>query len=402
MWTTTGLVVSSACAAAVVFIVARRLGTAQAGVFWGIGAFVNLAALFGALGARETVVQRGSRDATQLPSAWGVLLGANVVVGVPLLAFTIGAAALLLRDDLAAIAVIAVAEFVSNGLVKAPGNVWVALDRFRSVAAVAIFDSALRVLAAASLLLGEPSVLRLAIALLVVMVVGAVVVNVAVLRAVGRPSCDRATMVSTFRTGAAFSVGAVSGAVQTNIDQFMLLRAGLLVDTGLYAAGVRILQYSMLPLHALIGASQGEFFRRGGAGVGEATRYARRLAGPMVVIATAGALVTLAVSPFLGRILGDEFDRITPVVAALIGFPALRALQSTSTAALASSGHQGFTARAQIATAALNVALNLPLIAWLGWQGAVISTYVCEVLFLVVIRRGAQRRLAAAASSDAG
>jgi O-antigen/teichoic acid export membrane protein len=399
MWTSTGLVGSSVLAAVVLTIVARQLGTANAGVFWGIGAFVNLAAIFGALGAREMIVQRGSRDHASLPSAWGVLLVANVVVGVPLVAVTVGLAALFLpRIDAGTIATIAVAEFVSNGLVKAPGNVWVALDRFRNVALVAIFDSALRVTAAASLAIGVASVQRLATALLVAMVTGAVVVNVEVAREIGRPRCTRDDLMTTFRSGTAFSVAAVSGTVQTNIDQFMLLRAGLAIDTGIYAAGARVLQYSMLPLHALIGASQREFFRLGEHGVAPGLAYGRRLLKPMLAIAVAGALVAVIAAPALGWVLGDEFDGITPVVAALALFPALRAAQSSMTNALAGSGHQGFVARAQIVTAAINVALNLPLIAWLGWGGAVIATYVSEVVFLVAIRRGAAARSTAVAA----
>jgi O-antigen/teichoic acid export membrane protein len=393
VWTSTGLVVSSVLAAIVVVIIGRELGTGNTGVYYGIGAIVNLAAFFGALGAREMLLQRGSRDATALPSAWGVLLAANVVVGVPLVAITIAIASFFL-DAIAidVIAMIAVAEFVSNGLVKSPGNVWVALDRFKTVTTVAVFDSSLRLGAALTLLGGDASVRKLATAMLVAMVVGAVVVNLAVHRAIGRPRLTAADLRETCRVGAPFSVAAVSGQVQTNIDQFMLLRANLLVDTGLYATGVRVMQYSMLPMHALMGASQREYFRHGEHGVASGLAYGRRMLVPLVGIAAAGAIVAIVASPFLGMILGDEFDGITPVVIALVGFPAIRAWQTMYGASLVGSGHQGFVARAQIGTAALNIALNLPLIAWLGWGGAVISTYVCELVFLALIRRGAMAR----------
>ena len=170
---------SSALVAVVVFVAARDLGTAEYGVYAGIGALVNLAAVFGALGAKDVLLKRGTADAAELPAAWGVLLVANVVVAVPLLTLTVGVAALLLpgRDLVASIA-LAIAEYVSAGLVKGPGNIWVALDRFGMVAFVNILDAALRVVAVVILVLGTPEVRTLALALAVCIGIGAVIVNV--------------------------------------------------------------------------------------------------------------------------------------------------------------------------------------------------------------------------------
>lgn len=391
-WSGFGLVVSSALVAIVVFVAARDLGTAEYGVYAGIGALVNLAAVFGALGAKDVLLKRGTADAAELPAAWGVLLVANVVVAIPLLTFTVGIAVLLLPTrDVVAIIALAIAEYVSAGLVKGPGSIWVALDRFGMVAFVNIFDAAMRVVAVVILVLGEPRVRTLAVALAVCMVVGAVVVNALAWRSVGRPTFRWDELRQTLHQGVGFSITTVSNTVQTNIDQFMLLRARLDVDAGLYAAGARLIQYSMLPLHALTAGAVREFFRLGNDGLDRSLAYARSLRRTFAVLSLGGAVFAVAISPIAGAFLGDEFDGVVPVVLALAGYPLLRSAQTLVSQPLLGSGHQSAVARIQVSTAILNVAINLPLIAAFGLWGAVIATYVSELATLVLLMRVAAR-----------
>ncbi|MEM8746176.1 MAG: oligosaccharide flippase family protein [Actinomycetota bacterium] len=391
-WSGIGLIVSSALVAVVVFVAARDLGTAEYGVYAGIGALVNLAAVFGALGAKDVLLKRGTADAAALPAAWGVLLVANVVVAVPLLTLTVGVAALLLPGrDLVAIIALAVAEYVSAGLVKGPGNIWVALDRFGMVAFVNILDAALRVVAVIILVLGTPEVRTLALALAVCIGIGAMIVNALAWRAIGRPTFRRTELDTSLRQGAGFSITTVSNTVQTNIDQFMLLRARLDVDAGLYAAGARLIQYSMLPLHALTAGAVREFFRLGNDGLEQSLAYARSLRRTFAVLSLGGALFAVAISPIAGAVLGDEFDGVVPVVLALAGYPLLRSAQTLVSQPLLGSGHQSEVARIQVSTAILNVAINLPLIAAFGLWGAVIATYVSELATLALLIRTARR-----------
>lgn len=389
-----GLVGSSLATALTVFLVARRLGTADYGVYAGIGAFVNLAAMFGAMGTKDVLLQRVARDRAELPAAWGVLLAANAVVGIPLLAITIGLASWVLPDrDLVAIGLIAVAEYVSAGLLKGPANAWVALDRFPVVAAVNILDAVLRLGAAAVLLVGPGEVRRLAAALAVALCAGAIGVNVALYRAAGRPVLRRGELVGGCRRGAPFSVATISTAVQSNIDQFMLVRAGLDVDAGLYAAGVRFISYSMLPLHAVMSSTVPEFYRIGHEGLAAAFGYARKVVPAIALLSLAGAAVSIVLSVPIGHLFGDRFDGVLPVVAVLSLFPLIRGMQILLSTALLGSGHQKVVARVQIVTAGLNVAINVPLIAWYGWKGAAVATYVSEVTNIALLWNAGRRRL---------
>ena len=72
--------------------------------------------------------------------------------------------------------------------------------------------------------------------------------------------------------------------------------------------------------------------------------------------------------------------------------PLVRALQILYSTALLGGGHQRAVARLQVGTAALNVVANLPLIAVFGWKGAVIATYVSEVVNLGGLATMAGRR----------
>lgn len=393
LFSAVGLVGSSLALALSVYLAARQLGTARYGVYAGIGAFVNLAAMFGASGTKDVLLQRVSRDRGELPAAWGVLLAANVVVGIPLLSLTVAVASVLLPGrDVVAIALFALAEYVSAGLVKGPANAWVALDRFPVVAAVNIADAVLRLGAALILVVGPADVRRLAVALAVAMALGALGVNAALYRTAGRPRLAPGELLWGCRRGAPFSVATISTAVQSNIDQFMLLRAGLDVQAGFYAAGVRFISYSMLPLHAVISSTIPEFYRLGHQGLDAALRYLRKLVPVAAGLSLAGAAVAVVGSVPVGRLFGDRFDGALPVVAALALFPLVRAMQILLSNALLGSGYQQLVARTQILTAALNVAANLPLIALWGWRGAAIATYLSEVLNVGLLWRIARAR----------
>lgn len=391
MWSAIGLIGSSIAAALTVLIAARSLGTAGYGVYAGIAALVSLAATFGVLGANQILLQRVTNNRDELAAAWGVLLAANAMIGVPLLALTIGGASLLLPDrDLLSIALIATAEYVASGLIKGPTSTWVALDRFPIVASVNIATGVLRLMAAASLLIWTPEIRTLAIALLVLMVFGAVALNTLLYRTAGRPTLKRAELIDGCRKGAPYSVANVSTSIQGNIDQFMLVQARLDVDAGLYAAGVRFMAYSMLPLHAMTSAMVPEFYKRGRNGVGSGLRYASRSRRTFVILSLVGAAISVALSSPLGRLFGDRFTDVVPVVAALSLFPLVRSTQTIISTALLGSGHQGFVARTNVGSAVLNVLLNILLIPRFGWQGAVVATYTSELGNLAAVYLGAK------------
>lgn len=392
VWSAIGLIGSSITAALTVFVAARSLGTAGYGVYAGIGALVGLAATFGALGVNQILLQRVTRDRGELANAWGVLLAANVIVGIPLLGLTIGAASLLLPGrDLVSIALIALAEYITAGLLMGPAAAWVALDRFPIVAGVNILKGVLRLGAACALLVWTADIRTLAIALLVSMVAGALLVNGLLWRTAGRPRFARSELADSCRKGAPHSVANVSTNIQGNIDQFMLLQARLDVDAGLYAAGVRFMAYSMLPLHAMTSAMVPEFYSRGRHGVGRGLEYAKKSRPTFAVLSLIGAGISILLSSPLGRLFGDRFTDVVPVVIALSLFPLVRSAQTIVRTALLGSGHQGFVARTNMVTAALNVGLNVFLIPRFGWQGAVAATYASEIGNLVILFVGARR-----------
>ncbi|MEZ5233654.1 MAG: hypothetical protein R2749_13265 [Acidimicrobiales bacterium] len=132
----------------------------------------------------------------------------------------------------------------------------------------------------------------------------------------------------------------------------------------------------MLPLHAVISSTVPEFYRLGAHSLDAGLRYLRKLAPVVAALSVGGAVVAIIGAGPVGRWFGDRFDGALPVVIALALLPLVRALQILYSTALLGGGHQRAVARLQVATAALNVVANVPLMrCWAGRRG---DRHLCQ------------------------
>jgi O-antigen/teichoic acid export membrane protein len=79
-------------------------------------------------------------------------------------------------------------------------------------------------------------------------------------------------------------------------------------------------------------------------------------------------------------LLGPSYGPAVPVVRLLSPVPLIRTVQYFAANALTGAERQGARTAVQVATAAMNVLLNLALIPVLGVSGAVVATLAAELL----------------------
>ncbi len=392
-WSLVGFAGRALLAAITIIAIARSLGTAGYGVFIGIVAYVGLLAPLASLGVGEVMVKRVSRNTSELRTAWGATLGVTFTFGLLLYVVTIALGSLVLPGrDLGIIALFGAVEFLSTGVMHNNARAYAALDRYPAMAFTHIADSGARAFVALGFwLMGGSDLRSLAFAMMISMAVTATVASLTLARVQGKPRLRADQLMPAGREGSKFALGDAAQTVQTNVDKTMLLSAGFDTDAGLYGAGVRLIQYSMLPANSIFAAAYPEFFRRGESGIESAHRYSRELRKRVVTVTIVGAIVAILFSPIAGFILGDEFDGVVPVVLAMALYPLVRGLEINAADVLSGSGRQAYRSKAQLATAVLNVALNIALIPSYSWKGAVAATYLSELAFLALLVWGVHK-----------
>lgn len=187
------------------------------------------------------------------------------------------------------------------------------------------------------------------------------------------------------RAGGPYAGVLVSLAVQEDADKILLVRFADDADAGLYAAAYRLVQLGFLPIRSLIGSSHPRFLvntpgvRR--EHLDRAVRYTRP-AALYSIVAVIGIIVTAPVVP---AFFGSEYDGTLPLLMALAPLVLLRSVSLFPLNALMGLGRYG-TRFAIIASAAvLNVGLNLVLIPAMSIWGAVVSTGITELYFIVAV-----------------
>lgn len=194
-----------------------------------------------------------------------------------------------------------------------------------------------------------------------------------------------------WRNGFDIALGGAARTTTQDVDQAVLLRNDLVIDTGLYGAGSRIAHYAFLPAMVVLQITYPRYFEHGARGIRASWTYCRSVGTPLVgygVFAGAALLVGQMIVP---TVLGSEFEGTQAMIIALAGLPLLRVLNSILGDVLISSGHVAARMRPIVVGAIGNLGANLVAIPAFGWQGAVATTYLTEasvvMVYGVLIRR---------------
>jgi O-antigen/teichoic acid export membrane protein len=187
------------------------------------------------------------------------------------------------------------------------------------------------------------------------------------------------------REGSGYVFAQGASTAQADIDKVVLGAYGLSNDTGAYAAAYRITDLATVPLTALVSTTYSEFFRRGQRNLQEARRYAVKLTAVATGYGLVAGAVLFVAAPWITLLVGDEYAESVEVVRYVALIPAVKATQFFPGNVLTGTGRQWWRARAMWSTAIMNAAANIVLAPMYGWRGAVVATYVTEVVFSALL-----------------
>ena len=172
-------------------------------------------------------------------------------------------------------------------------------------------------------------------------------------------------------------------AVQEDSDKVLMIRLADPVDAGLYAAAYRLVQLGLIPMRALVGATHPRFLVETPGRTNEHLRRALHFTAPCAAYGVLATVVVLVGAPLVPELLGAEYEGTAPILLMLAPYVLLRGLTLFPMNALLGLTRYRLRFWTILLCSLLNVSLNLALIPLLGVEGAVISTIVTEVVFIV-------------------
>ena len=207
----------------------------------------------------------------------------------------------------------------------------------------------------------------------------------------GLPRITWARLGKRLKKGWHFAIGHAARNANNDLDKTMLMEMHSYDVAGIYAAAYRFIAIAFFPLNAILEAAHRFFFLAGAEGDGQGLAAARRYAMRILPI-TAGygilmAAVLWILAPYLVLMLGPGYDEVEDALRWLSFLPLLQALSSPFADALTGSRLQAERSRATVISLVLNLSMNVMLIPYLGWKGAVVSTIATQILFLVYVVR---------------
>jgi len=178
-------------------------------------------------------------------------------------------------------------------------------------------------------------------------------------------------------TGAAFCVGQLARALQSNMDRVVLARFADEAALGAYGAASRVLQLGLFPMQVVTRILYPKFFIHGANGLRASRQFALRTGAPaMLAVGLMSCLAVLLVARFVPEVLGKDFaqsSRTTMLLSLALPFIAL---QYPAADALTGAGRQALRAGIQTVS---SVGFGLLLATGARWDGVFGTTlaFIC-------------------------
>ncbi|MGI9603827.1 MAG: glycosyltransferase [Acidimicrobiales bacterium] len=386
-WNSVGLAVSAVSGLIVFATLTRMLDAATFGIYAGSVAIAAIALGFASFGAPELLMRSVAHQESSAIDAWARGARVTLLTTVVVLALLAVPARLLIPQvSTWVVLLLAASDFINFALNKTNAALFYSeRDFLRGNMASSAGDVTKAIAVLTLWAMGASSLEAIAIAFALASTTAVVIGTSLVLVHHGRPGRIQPAGRVYVGQGLSLAAGQASASINAGVDQTLLVRAEFERDAGLYGVAVRLMNYAMIPARAWLGTTYPEYFDRGTQGIGSVIAFGRRVGRPLIGWSVCVGTILFVGAPVAERLLGDEYRDSAAVIAAIAGIPLLLMLRSIMSDILVSTGRFGTRSAAIAVTAAVNVGLNLWLIPDHSWRGAVVATYVSEILLLTIL-----------------
>ncbi len=182
------------------------------------------------------------------------------------------------------------------------------------------------------------------------------------------------------KEGLPYTLMGGAGTLLDSMDKTMLPYYGYERENGWYAAGYRVAALAVVPVMALVRATDQDFFDSGARSLDDAYLLAKRLVKPVIVFGIAAGVGLVVFAPIFPLILREDFAEMSTIIRWLAVLPLIRGISIFAANALTGSNRQGLRNASLVMAMVVNFSLNMWLIPEYSWRGAVIATLVAETL----------------------
>jgi len=392
---TSGSSLRTVAQTAVFIIVARILGVNGYGSFTAVLAIAGSLSYFVGLGSTSLLIRDVARDPKTFSTCWGGALVA-LAVSCPIMMIiylTITWFIFSHSTLLPVILMIGMAELIFAPLANSAIDAYLGHERIGRASRLVLIPVITR-LSAALLLMMMSTFLTstewlftwsclYAAASFAAAVYALLLIN-RDLNAPVFPSCK--LLLSYIQEGLPFSFSNAALRINADIDKTMLARLSTIEVAGTYSAAYRVAAIASLPLTSLISVALPRFFRsaRHGGSI-QALSYARHILPIPLVYAIIASAILYFFADLLPLLLGKDYLMAVKTLRWLACLPIISFLRLIAQTSLLTSGFQTHCVIGLLGGAVINIMLNLWLIPSMGWQGAVIASYISEVSMTVTL-----------------
>lgn len=388
----TGTGIRTICQSLVFLILVRILGVKSYGAYAAVLAIASSLGSFAGFGTQITLVRDVSRNPTTFKKSWGLVLAA-IVSGAPLLfgVYLFLSWTLLSKQISWAIIVpIGVAELILAPLALACAYAYQGYERMGRTSRLILAPILPRFIGALLLLLFAvffPIHTYLLPAWSFLYASAALISATYAVRLVhkdlGLPIQPKfMELIGYMGKSTSFAIGGAAQKLYVDIDKTMLASLNNLETSGAYSAGYRVVDMALIPLRSILTSSIPQFFRAGQKGTANTVGYAVKLLPWPLIYAFICGVVLFFSAKMLPLILGAGYEQAVQVLQYLAWLPLLSLPRLFIQTALSTSGQQRVVVIALVTGAIVNILLNLWLIPSSGWRGAIVSTYMSEILMV--------------------
>ncbi len=400
-WSATSLAIQTVFGVLSFVLIARIFGAETFGIYAGTIGFVGIATGFAALGSAELAARRliRARESSEFPAdeALGRLFSVLLTIA-PFVLVGAALAGAAIFDSIAdtfaeralIVLLLAFGEICATGFGSAANGSLLALDEDRKAAMVSSSRAVMRVIAIFIFGTASSSILFLGFAVASAGL-GTLIIGGTIFRGLGvRPALSQRWR-EDWREGFDIALGSTARSTTQDVDQTILLRNDMVLDTGLYGAGARISHYAFLPVMAVLQVTYPKYFEHGKNGIAASWKFCKKVGVPLVGYGLFAGVALLIGQLFVPSVLGEDFEGAQPMIIALSAVPLVRVLNSILGDVLISSGYVAARTRPVVIGAVANLVANIIVIPRYGWEGAAVTTYATELgvvaVYVVLIRR---------------
>ncbi len=388
----TGMGLRTLSQALVFLLVARLLGSKGYGAFSATLALASVWSNFSGFGGQIILLRDTSRDPDRFSNSLGLTLATVGISILPTLSIYFFTAWWFLdRVSWSLIVPLGLGELVLWPFANVTVYAYQGFERMGRSARMTLtpaFSRLVMGLVFAVLILLQPNINRLILwgwLYALAALSAACYTSYKVLHDLGRPAWPGwKGLISHLRAGLPFSFLGSAQKLYLDADKFLLAKMTSLTVVGVYSAGYRFVDLTLIPINSLIAAAVPRLFRAGVEGTNQTLRAVLHLLKPAIAYAIIIGIGLNVAAPLILYLLGESYETAISVVRWLAWLPLLTAPRLLLQSAFATGDKQKTAMFVVLLGALINIVLNLWWIALWSWKGAVTATYVAEISMIVI------------------